>query len=398
MKRGLAFLFGVLILALFSSSWAQFPCNPGDSVGTDCCGADSGDNAKSWDLGLCDTLHVVPWPETDTCFIYCFGGSCDTMCINTPGEEFPCFAFVNILVTHDSNTHWWRDESKWVQDSVSAFVFPLVWTHTNPAAYCSLPGYWNANLVSDLNPYTPNFPRSIWRHFQSSTLGNNRMADLAALFQGKEWATVITDWTNDSSWYKFSGETDSVFTPPRFWTSLVPTNPTNQRWWEGGRTLLATFTFRVEDTMTICIDSMFWPPFNRLTLARKDGVNYFPRHELPKCFRVAGGATGVRWIEGSAEEENLPTRFSVSQNYPNPFNPATEFKFDLPRASQVKIEVFNILGQRVKILVDERRRAGSHVVDWDGTDNKGAEVSSGVYFYRMTADDFSDIKKMILLK
>ena len=390
MKRAFIFLLLVLVLGCFSSSWAQFPCNPGDSVETNCCGADSGDDAYSWDLGICDTIHIIPWPETDTCF----DGDCENYKINDPGELFPCFAYVTLLVTHDSNTFWWDQESKWVQDSIAAFTLPLVRYRTNPAAYCSLSGYWNNDMLISL---APDFARSKWRHFQSSTLGNNRMADLAGAFQNLEWSTRIYNWTNDSSWFK-SGD-DSIFTPPRMWTSLIPSSPTNRRWREGDRTLLVTFTFRVEDTMTICIDTILWLPENRLTFTRQDGRVYFPRYdELPKCFHVAGGVTGVRWVEGSAEEENLPTRFSVSQNYPNPFNPATEFKFDLPRASQVKIEVFNVLGQRVKTLVDEKRRAGSHVADWDGTDEKGADVSSGVYFYRMMADDFSDIKKMILLK
>jgi flagellar hook assembly protein FlgD len=64
----------------------------------------------------------------------------------------------------------------------------------------------------------------------------------------------------------------------------------------------------------------------------------------------------------------------------------------------VKIDIFNILGQKVKTLTDEAMKAGSYVVDWDGTDERGIEVSSGVYFYRMWADEFSDIKKMVLLK
>jgi flagellar hook assembly protein FlgD len=105
----------------------------------------------------------------------------------------------------------------------------------------------------------------------------------------------------------------------------------------------------------------------------------------------------VRWIDGSTEE-NKPTIFNLSQNYPNPFNPVTNFKFSLPQASHVKIEIFNILGQKVKTLVDEDMKAGSFVVDWDGEDQRGVEVSSGIYFYRMIADDFSTVKRMVLLK
>jgi hypothetical protein len=400
----------MLVLGLFGSSWAQFPCYPGDSVGTDCCGADSscyiGECGYSLDLGSCDTLHVVPWPKTDTCFISCFMGNCDTICINDPGEHFPCFLYVNLFVTHDSNTFWWQSESKWIQDSIAAFVVPLAWTCTNPAVYCSLSGHWNENAMS---PYDPRFPRSIWRHFHPSELDSNRMAWLAGKSQGLEWSTTILNMTSDSSWYYFvrgvppHAQDDSVYTPPRMWLTMVPFGLTNRRWWEGDRTLLTTFTFRLEDSTTICIDSTFWPPLSRFKFSRMDGILYFPRSNLPVCFQVHDDTvevppTGVRWIEGSTEEESRQVIFSISQNYPNPFNPITEFKLSLPRASHVRMQIFNILGQKVRTLVDGDLAAGEYVVDWDGVDERGKEVSSGIYFYRMTADDFSDVGKMVLLK
>jgi len=188
---------------------------------------------------------------------------------------------------------------------------------------------------------------------------------------------------------------------------------TQWRWWEGSRILLATFTFQIYapsdcDSAMVCFDSTFWPPNNRFGFTRFDAVNYVPRHNLPFGIKVMSDGsvdtctclepTDVRWIEGSTEEESRPASFSVSQNYPNPFNPVTNFKFTLPQASYVKIEIFNILGQRVKTLLDEDMRAGVYVVDWDGKDERGTEVSSGIYFYRIKAGDFSDIKRMVLLK
>jgi len=98
------------------------------------------------------------------------------------------------------------------------------------------------------------------------------------------------------------------------------------------------------------------------------------------------------------ESPQLPDLFVLSQNYPNPFNPETRIEFALPRASHVKIEVFNILGQSVRTLVDERLSAGYKAVNWDSRDNHGVEISSGVYFYRITAGDFVESKKMLLLK
>ncbi len=262
MRQKLFLLTVLSVLLLSNLSWAQCPEDAGD-------------------LGDCDTFHVVPWPETDTCFISCFGGSCDTICINDPGEDFPCFLYVPLLVTHDSNTLWWEAESKWVQDSIATFVLPLGWTRSNPSAYCSLSGYWNQNAM---NPYDPRFPRSLWRHFQASELDSNRMALLAAQFQGLEWSTILLMMTSDSSWFYFGD--DSVFTPPHMWLSMIPSAPSNRRWWEGDRTLLATMTFTIEDSMHICIDSTWWPPTSKLSFTRQDAVVYGPRHHMPLCIWV----------------------------------------------------------------------------------------------------------------
>jgi hypothetical protein len=261
MRRNSLSLVVLLIsfLALFNFSWGQCPEEP-------------------YDLGECDTLHIVPW-GTDTCFITCnYTGACDTICINNPGEQFPRFLFVPILVTHDSNTFWWESESKWTQDSIAAFVVPIEFTRSNQSAYCSLSGYWNENAM---NLYDPRFARSMWRHFQPNELDSNRMASLAAQFQGLEWSTIILDMTSDSSWFFFGS--DSVFTPPHMWISALPTNPSNRRWWEGDRILLATMTFVVEDTMHVCMDSMFWPPSSKFSFTRHDAQVYQPRHNLPQC-------------------------------------------------------------------------------------------------------------------
>ncbi|MEW5995466.1 MAG: FlgD immunoglobulin-like domain containing protein, partial [Candidatus Zixiibacteriota bacterium] len=94
----------------------------------------------------------------------------------------------------------------------------------------------------------------------------------------------------------------------------------------------------------------------------------------------------------------VPADYALNQNYPNPFNPTTEIGFTLPTALEVKLEVFNLLGQRVKTLVDGRLDAGAHTVSWNATDDAGRPVSSGVYFYRIQAGDFIEAKKMMLLK
>jgi flagellar hook assembly protein FlgD len=88
----------------------------------------------------------------------------------------------------------------------------------------------------------------------------------------------------------------------------------------------------------------------------------------------------------------------LTQNYPNPFNPHTSIQYDLPRAARVRLEIFNLLGQRVRTLLDEVKPAGTHRVEWDGLSSEGRHAASGIYFLRLTAEDFIATKKMILLK
>ncbi len=103
-------------------------------------------------------------------------------------------------------------------------------------------------------------------------------------------------------------------------------------------------------------------------------------------------------VEDVSEDNHLPNKYSLSQNYPNPFNPETKIRFTLPKSSDVRVEVFNMLGQSVRVLVDENVSAGIKEVVWDGLNSTGRQVSSGIYFYKLIANDFVDSKKMILLK
>jgi len=96
---------------------------------------------------------------------------------------------------------------------------------------------------------------------------------------------------------------------------------------------------------------------------------------------------------------NIPEKFDLAQNYPNPFNPSTKIMYSLPEISVVTIDVFNVMGQLVKRLVDkEEQKAGRHFVIWNGTNSSGETIASGIYFYRIEAGGFVKSKKMIFLK
>ena len=109
--------------------------------------------------------------------------------------------------------------------------------------------------------------------------------------------------------------------------------------------------------------------------------------------------SGVKTVHGPVMAElSLPNTFSLEQNYPNPFNPETTIKFQLPKNIHVYIGIFNVLGQEIKTLVDEDMGAGFHSMKWNGTNNNGERMTSGIYYYRIKAGDFTALKKMILLK
>jgi hypothetical protein len=100
----------------------------------------------------------------------------------------------------------------------------------------------------------------------------------------------------------------------------------------------------------------------------------------------------------------VPANFALNQNYPNPFNPSTTISFELPAASRVNLQIFNVLGQEVSSLFNGDVAAGKYDVVWNGKDNNGRSIASGIYFYKLHAaasiggKEFSSIKKMLLLK
>ncbi len=98
------------------------------------------------------------------------------------------------------------------------------------------------------------------------------------------------------------------------------------------------------------------------------------------------------------DDSNLPTQFSLAQNYPNPFNPSTLIRYTLPANSEVILEIFNLLGQKIRTLVNRRQAAGAQQVEWDGKNDVGKLAASGVYLYRLQAGSFVDMKKMVSLQ
>jgi hypothetical protein len=232
MKRNAILLLVVVsvISGSFSLSWGQCPEEPNDP-------------------GLCDTIYVEEWtPDLSA------------------GEPGARFVRVLIYVTHDVPNP--------VTDSIAAFVIPLCFSHSNPAKYCSLSGYWNNTTVSTSS-------RSIFRHLvQDGDTLHNWMRDLYEQDPSWVWGNIILDLDGTS----------------HFWLILTPT--VQPLFGEGSRVLLATMTFKIQDTMHVCIDSCFWPlPSAHLAFARSDAVIYIPRHFLPHCFDVTSGLGSISGVK-----------------------------------------------------------------------------------------------------
>ncbi|MEA2077656.1 MAG: T9SS type A sorting domain-containing protein [Candidatus Marinimicrobia bacterium] len=100
----------------------------------------------------------------------------------------------------------------------------------------------------------------------------------------------------------------------------------------------------------------------------------------------------------TAINDGTPFMYELGYNYPNPFNPGTLISYALPVNAHVVIDIYNVLGEKVRTLVNESSTQGVYVTIWNGQDDLGNQVNSGIYFYRMTAGNYSNVKRMVLMK
>jgi hypothetical protein len=175
-----------------------------------------------YDRGLCDTMYVEPWSVDVADSVW-----------SRPG---PYIVRVPIYITADVVDPC---------DSIAAFVIPMCYTHSHPARYCSIGSYWNSTSWS-----YPGITRSVFRHLvtPSNDTVHNWMMDLFDRGEGEEWNFTSLNLDGTS----------------HFWLAILPSSAEDHYFESGSRILLATMTFKLEDTMQICIDSCFWPPSGRL--------------------------------------------------------------------------------------------------------------------------------------
>ena len=126
----------------------------------------------------------------------------------------------------------------------------------------------------------------------------------------------------------------------------------------------------------------------------KDIVGATTVNEMSFMFSTSDVATEV----DNQVTALIPTKFALFPNYPNPFNPETRIRYDLPKPVHVRLEVFNILGQKIRTLIDETKPAGAFTAVWEGLTDNGEQVVSGVYIYYLNTEEFKMNRKMLLLK
>ena len=123
----------------------------------------------------------------------------------------------------------------------------------------------------------------------------------------------------------------------------------------------------------------------------------FPYHCTPHA-TIMNALVIVQPLSGVHDEGGFPSAFSLQQNYPNPFNPTTSIGYGLSEDSHVILTIYNLLGQPIATLVNEQQSAGYREVVWNGTNDAGDKVVSGIYIYKITTDNYSATKRMVLLK
>ena len=100
----------------------------------------------------------------------------------------------------------------------------------------------------------------------------------------------------------------------------------------------------------------------------------------------------------SVDNNTIPEVFALYNNYPNPFNPTTNIRYDIPEASDVRIDIYDLVGKKVKTLVSKQHQPGRYKIQWNATNEFGSAVATGMYIYKIQAKDFVSVKKLLLMK
>ncbi|MBD3288928.1 T9SS type A sorting domain-containing protein [candidate division KSB1 bacterium] len=141
-------------------------------------------------------------------------------------------------------------------------------------------------------------------------------------------------------------------------------------------------------------------PYPRDFIIDRDGIIQYTNteYDVNTMKIIVEGLIDFVSVDDDSKTNGLPSEFRLEQNYPNPFNPSTVISYSIPTESIVSLEIYNLLGQKVRTLVSTKQKAGSYRITWNGSNEEGNALTSGLYIYRFKAGAFIRSKKMFLLK
>ena len=123
----------------------------------------------------------------------------------------------------------------------------------------------------------------------------------------------------------------------------------------------------------------------------------FANNEISRSFRLIVGTE--KFVEQNTNGiPIIPIEYALYQNYPNPFNPATTIQYSISHSGTISLEIFNLLGQKIKTIVNEFQPIGTYSIRWDGKSDDNKITASGIYYYRLRANEFISTKKMLFIK
>ncbi len=287
----------------------------------------------------------------------------------------------------------WEYPAALTDDSYDDTYPKVAALHTLPD---SIPYVWVAYNDAPVGEYTP-----MNLGYAYSCNGGEFWSKNHVLDSSTVWNEMGCDlWTKRSSGYPSSyvnvcyfkgGHFPPFYHAHIFYGRVSSTNPTYWGWLHEK----ATWPTQSEDGREICQGT-----YAQGNCAIMWAGRYPPGDPFGDDFQGLNFTTWSTDVEEEMTEGELPAQFSLSANYPNPFNPITRIQYTVgnKKAKFVALRIYNVLGQLVRSLVNEPQEAGTYEVIWDGRDDIGNEVASGIYFYRLKAGDFAETRKMLLLK
>ncbi|UCE18899.1 MAG: T9SS type A sorting domain-containing protein [Gemmatimonadota bacterium] len=205
----------------------------------------------------------------------------------------------------------------------------------------------------------------------------------------------VSSYFPHHDWQKYPDNYTTDFRPPfidgQIWDFVVETNVLN-----------STTKITVQGVESVPDEFEVYLLDDDLNISqnlRQNQTYSFPTFskKLKKQLRLAVGKSDFFQIN-NLQMNPVPFEYELSQNFPNPFNTSTAIHYGLLIPARVTLTIHNILGEEVKTLIDREREAGYYTVTWDARDDAGRELSSGIYFYRLKAGQFTATKRMVLLK